>query len=272
MMKVFEKKKALLVASIIIIASYIFIRNCKFEYYTPAIRRHLETYTMKVKSDTIKIAFIGDSWAEMHQNHQCIIAQLLLSELSVPVEVRTAGVSGLTSKDIYYSIFDNKSVRSVVIDWCPNYCIIVAGINDSDRKMGIDFYKENMKLIIDFLLSQDITPVLLEIPSYNAWRSFQVRDVYTKLKYLFSMLRNTSSMDCIDLYRNSLADLIEIQGWTSRVILISVDQWNPLGYEDDRGIYDDLQMHLNGDGYEILDSCIASSICNDVKSHSFPDI
>lgn len=267
MMMFFVNKKSFFVVLLLIIASYIFIRIYTSEYYRPARNRHSGTIITKSKSDTIKIAFIGDSWAAMHQNHQCNIAQLLMSELNIPVEVRTAGVSGLTSKGVYYSIFDNKTIRRVVIDWGPNYCIIAAGVNDSDRKMGIDFYRENMKLIVDFLLVQGITPVLLEIPSYNAWRSFEVRDIYTKLQYLFSMLRNLSSMDCIEMYRNNLIDLIEIQGWTSQVIMICTDSWNSLGYEDERNIYDDLQMHLNESGYKILDSCIASSIRDDVQLH-----
>ncbi len=64
-------------------------------------------------------------------------------------------------------------------------------------------------------------------------------------------------MDCIDSYRNSLYELLEEYKWKKQVIVVRSDKWNIDGYRDKRNLYDDLQMHLNEKGYEVLDSCIA---------------
>jgi lysophospholipase L1-like esterase len=97
---------------------------------------------------------------------KCNIDTLVSNTTWCPVVVRTAGISGLTSKYLYYCIFRDDSIRDV-IEWGPDFCFVVAGINDSDRKMGTSFYKENMRLILDLLLEKHITPIVLEIPTYD---------------------------------------------------------------------------------------------------------
>lgn len=137
-----------------------------------------------------------------------------------PVVVKTAGISGLTSKDIYYCIFRNDSIRRV-IEWGPDFCFVVAGINDTDRKMGKGYYKENMQLIIEFLLENHITPIILEIPSYDILFSYKRRPRYVKLQYLASMIVTWSKMDCIEDYRKAYYELLDVQGWNNQVICIA---------------------------------------------------
>ena len=69
-------------------------------YYSPAHR--LVGLNIQVHSDdTTRIAYIGDSWAYGHRNMRCIIDSLLSNSTGKTIEVRTAGISGLTSKNIY---------------------------------------------------------------------------------------------------------------------------------------------------------------------------
>ena len=229
-------------------------------YYQPA----LDKGRIKMQphdKDTLRIVYLGDSWAERHKSHRCLIGELIGKELNMPVKVMTVGVSGLTSKDVYLGMFEVDTIKSAFIT-APDFCFIVAGINDSDRKMGTMYYKENMRLIVKQMLSNQIVPVVLEIPFFNCYRSFKMRKDCVKIRYLRSMVINGEPMNCIFLYRKAFEDLLTEQGWNDSVIYLKSEFWNPLGYKDSRNLYDDGQMHINDKGYNILDSCIAKSILN----------
>lgn len=232
-------------------------------YYTPA-KMQEGLSIMKHDNDTIRIAYIGDSWADRHKNMRCVIDSFVCNAIGKPTVVRTVGISGLTSKNIYYGIFRNDSMRSV-IEWGPDFCFIVAGINDSDRKMGKKYYKENMKLLIELLLNNQIVPLVLEIPRYDIHFSFKNKSRYVKLQYIVSMLITCSKMDCINDYRQVYTDLFIEQKWDNKVINIMSTDWNPDGYKDIRGLYDSGLMHLNEKGYMVLDSCISQKIINYLK-------
>lgn len=256
------KTKIYIITTICIVV-FLIVRQI-IPYYSPAHR--LEGLDIQVHDDdTIRIAYIGDSWAYGHKNMRCIIDSLLSNAIGSAVEVRTAGISGLTSKNVYYGLFRNDSMKSV-IEWGPAFCFVVAGINDSDRKMGVSYYKENMRLIIELLLEHHITPVILEIPSYNIKYSFKRRNRFVKMKYLVSMFLTCSNMDCIDEYRKAYNELIEEKRWYNRVITIRTSDWNPNGYKDKRNLYDEGQMHLNNNGYLVLDSCIVNKILEKVST------
>lgn len=233
-------------------------------YYMPAKRQN-GLSVIKNSDDSIRIAYIGDSWAHFHENVYCEMDSIISNETAKPVKVRIKGIGGLTSKYIFYSLFKDKDVRSV-IEWGPDFCFVVAGINDSDRKMGVGYYKENMRLIIDLLLENHIKPVILEIPSYDIYSAFKRRSFMGKIRNFASMLLTQSEMDCIAEYRKVYHDLIDEQGWNEQVITILHQDWNPDGYLDKRGLYNDDLIHLNVRGYQVLDSCIAHKIIDYLSS------
>ena len=235
-------------------------------YFTPAEKQN-GLSVMSHQDDTIRIAYIGDSWADRHKNVNCDIGSFVGDATGHPVVVRTAGISGLTSKYLYYCIFREDSIRDV-IEWGPNFCFVVAGVNDSDRKMGESYYKEDMRLIIELLLEKHITPVVLEIPSYDIHFSYKRRSRQIKIQYLVSMLLTWSKMDCIQDYRDAYNSLIKEQKWEGKVITISYKDWNPDGYKDIRGLYDGGLMHLNANGYSVLDSCISKKIIEYINDFS----
>ena len=254
-----------------IIMVFVIILTCLFlinslPYYSPAIKQSGLT-VMQRDDDTIRIAYIGDSWADGHKEVKCVIDSLVCFATGRPVVVRITGISGLTSKNIYYGIFKNDPIRKV-IEWGPDFCFVVAGINDTDRKMGKGYYKENMRLIIELLLEKHITPVVLEIPSYDIRFSYKRRSRQIKIQYLISMLLTWSKMDCIQDYRDAYNSLIKEQKWERKVITISYKDWNPDGYKDIRGLYDGGLMHLNANGYSVLDSCISKKIIEYINDFS----
>ncbi len=259
------KRKIIITISIILPIILLIIWLYIKPYFSHAIQQE-EIFIKKHNDDTIRIAYIGDSWAEYHKYFPCKINDIVQQHTQIATQTKISGISGLTSKNVYYSIFRNDSVRKV-IEWGPNYCFVVAGINDTDRKMGKLYYKENMRLIISFLLDHHIIPIILEIPDYDIKYSFKRRNRLTKLKYIASMIITWSKMDCIESYRQELKNLIEEENWHNMIIYISKRKWNPDGYKDSQGIYDEGRMHLNLKGYQKLDSCIADAIISHINSN-----
>lgn len=233
-------------------------------YYSsiPYYKQAVEQSGLSVKShidDSIRIAYIGDSWADRHRFMPPVIDSIVERKIGKKVKVKTAGVSGLISKDIYYSIFYNEEIKNI-IEWGPDYCIISAGINDTNKKMGAISYGENMRLIISILLRYNIIPVVIEIPYYDIHSSFNRMDVITKIRAIRSMIWTGSFINCIDSYMLSYDEMLTKYNWQNKVITIRRNQWNPDGYNDTRLIYIDDRMHLNVNGYYLLDSCIAMSL------------
>ncbi|MCR5246436.1 MAG: hypothetical protein K6E14_01445, partial [Paludibacteraceae bacterium] len=66
-----------------------------YSYFSPAKERNIYQ-TAQHHDDTIRIAYIGDSWAFGHKFHDCKIAEVLSKELSRPVCVSSYGIGGLT--------------------------------------------------------------------------------------------------------------------------------------------------------------------------------
>lgn len=209
--------------------------------------------------DTIRIAYIGDSWAYNHKKMKCVIDSMIYAQIGKPVQLRNAGVGGLISKEIYNGIFSNKELKSV-IRWGPDFCFVSVGINDCNKKVGSDNYKENMRLLISLLLDNHITPVILEIPYYDIYYAFWKTPFVSMFRSVRSMLWTQSAINCIDSYSNAYNDLIIEQQWQDDVITIKRTYWNPKGYEGQKGLYTSDRIHINQDGYFVLDSCIASQI------------
>ena len=214
--------------------------------------------------DTIRVAYIGDSWAFIHYNMKCAIGSMIYSQIQRPVQVRNAGIPGLISKEIYNAIFTDRDLRSVM-EWGPDFCFVSAGINDCNLKIGRNNYKENMRLMISFLLDNNITPVILEVPYYDIYYTFWKRSPISMFRSIRSMIWTQSAINCINSYSNSYNDLIIEQQWQDSVITVRRTYWNPGGYKGQKELYTLDRMHLNQDGYFVLDSCIASQIVTFLK-------
>lgn len=209
--------------------------------------------------DTIRIAYIGDSWANNHKGMKCVIDSMIQTQIGKPVQLKNAGVGGLVSKEVYTGFFTNIELKSA-IEWGPDFCFVSAGINDCNKKVGSDIYKENMRLLISILLENHITPVILEIPHYDIYHTFWKKTFVSKLRDVISLLWTHSAINCIDSYSSSFNDLIIEQQWQNDVIIIRRAYWNPNGYEGQEELYTSDRLHINQDGYFVLDSCIASRI------------
>lgn len=81
-----------------------------FQYYTPPSYRRPFQMSQETE-DTLRIAYIGDSWAYWHKDHECQIAQLLEDTLHRPVKVHSYGICGRTSREIYENMFENSNFK-----------------------------------------------------------------------------------------------------------------------------------------------------------------
>ena len=249
----------------------VFIVYVTYRYYTPPSYR--QPYQINRHGDTLQIAYIGDSWAFMHREHNCQIAKLLENTLHRPVEIHSYGVCGLTSKEIYEKMFEIGNFRNFLQKRGYDYCFVSAGINDSYKKMHTDYYKKSMDGIIQFLLANHIHPIIIEIPDYNIQKAFDRQTLSRKILRHLSMFINNIPIDCKQMYRDALDEMINAKGYQNQVRIIHYQSWNDDYNNDLKILYIGDGMHLNKQGYEKLDSAIVKeiilSISRDTNNQEF---
>ena len=211
---------SIFVASVIVAVSYL-----SYNYFTGP--KYRVPYISKcTNNDTLNIAYIGDSWAVFHNTHKCIIEKKLADSIRRPIAVYTMGICGQTSKEIYESIFDNPYYRQFFQQRKYDYCFVSAGINDTYKKMSTSYYRKSMDGIIRFLIANQIRAIILEIPDYN------IEDAYTHQIFLRRMLReismyiNGTPMDCKQLFRNALDDLVKQNLYEDKLYIVRYKLWN----------------------------------------------
>lgn len=234
-----------------------------YSYYAPPTE-HLPYITQKGYDDTLRIAYIGDSWAFMHREHHCKIQENLEEALNRPVAIHSYGICGLTSKDFYENMFYNEDLIHFINKRKYTYFFITLGINDTYKKMSLTYYQKSMKYIIMFCLANHIKPIILEIPDYDIYKAFErQKNTRKTLRYL-SMFINDIPIDCKQQFRDALNEMIEINNYSKKVSIIRYDLWNRNGEKDLETLYRNDGLHLNEKGYAKLDSCIIEAC----KRHS----
>lgn len=232
-----------------------------YHYYTqPQLREPYKVSSQTKHNDTLRIAFIGDSWAYMHKSHNCKIAQIIEDSIHCPVSVHSFGICGLTSKEIYEHIFEDSDFKQFMQDRKYIYCFVSAGINDTYKKMNSSYYKKSIEGIIYFLFTNHIHPLILEIPDYNIVKAYKNQKTEKKILRRLSMMVNSTSMDCKQEFRDALDELIQEKGFQDKVSIIRYKSWNKDQENDLKRLYLNDGMHLNEEGYEVLDSMIAKTV------------
>ena len=233
-----------------------------YNYYTPPTKR--KAYIIPYyNDDTLRVAYIGDSWAAMHKEYDCILAQIIEDSIHRPVKVSSFGMHGKTSKEIYESLFESQSMHSFMMHGY-DYCFISAGINDTYKKMNTNYYKKSMDHLIRFLLTNHIHPIILDIPDYDIVKAYENQQTARQILRKTSTFITGSLTDCKQTFRNALSDLInEDNEW--RISILKYQEWNNDYQNDLKSYYLSDGMHLNKNGYDRLDSCIAQHVfrkCN----------
>ena len=259
------RKEILYICIFIAICIIIGIAYSFYLYYAPPKLRQ-PYLTNATPDDTLRIAFIGDSWAFMHKDHECMIPQLLQDTLHRPVKVHSYGVCGLTSKEIYENIFDNSDFKQFLSKRRYAYCYVSAGINDTYKKMSTSYYQQSMDGIIQFLLSNQIHPIIQEIPDYDINLSFERQKTSRKILRRLSIMINNTPLDCKQLFRDALDELIHEKMYSDKVSIIRYRSWNGNGDKDLDNLYRSDKLHLNDNGYVTLDRAITKEILNQITT------
>lgn len=230
-----------------------------YKYYTPPVER--DVYIIPLHNDdTLRIAYIGDSWAAMHGSHNCIIEQLIEDSVHQPVKVSSFGINGKTSKELYENLFENPNMRSFMMQGY-DFCFISAGINDTYKKMSVSYYQTSIEYIIRFMLTNHIHPIILDIPDYNIHTAYERQHLSRKLLRFISINITGSQMDCKQKFRNTLEELINNNYYCNKeVSILKYQEWNHNYRNDIKTYYLGDGMHLNQIGYAKLDSCIAQHV------------
>lgn len=271
------------VAVAAVVIPVLYLTPLYFHHYVP---EELTPYTIKQtlrNDDTLRIAFIGDSWADYHTSLRgdTMIANTARRIFTQPVKCFTRGKKGAQSKEIYFFMFSDKTEEhSYEPDRCtqplieehPDYCVIFAGINDVTYMKPTSYYATNMRFIVNLLLHNSIRPVVMEIPLVNFKYPYTMMRKRDKLYYwTTSAVMGTLWNKGAD-YHHSLKEMLDNNHLNDSILYISARQWNPQGSLDTTMFLED-HLHLNLAGYHKLDSCIATEIIRDytkrnTKRHS----
>ena len=223
-----------------------------YNYYAPS--SSLPSYKILPRlNDTLRIAYIGDSWAFYHRNHTCMIPEIIGNR---PVKIISKGMCGAKSKKIYQMMFseDGETLKDVLLE-SPQFCVVMAGINDTYAKTGDNTYAHNMEKIIRFLLSNDIKPIIVAIPNYDVVGAYKKQTKSKKLLRQLSMTITKSDINCLTAYRTALECRLKETGLDKQIIYVKGTDW-----DDHYRLYQSDCLHLNDDGYLKLDTCIAQYI------------
>lgn len=220
------------------------------------------------QDDTLRIVMIGDSWVGMRTDSINKVFQTKLSGIiNRPVILKTKGRGGEKSRGIYRLMFEEdgygtKQILSSGVD----YCIVFAGINDAAANLGKKQYLYYMKLILDFLLINNIRPVLIEIPDVNIWNVYDGKPVKDLLADYVRSWMTQCRMYSFSEYREALQLLLKDSYLKDSVIYVPTRAWNGGDCADlNKNLFLDDQIHLNEQGYLKLDSCVIEIIKEDLN-------
>ena len=268
-------RRVLIICLICVVALFSFFKYYQYRWQNLWIfeNENIPYSVMCHEDDTIRVAMIGDSWAEMHSSNKMDSnLQLNVSrQTGQPVIMMSKGKGGEKSRGIYQLLFDenNKYGTKEIIASGLDYCIISAGINDASANLGPRLYCYHMRLIIKFLLFNKIRPVLLEVPDVNIWKVHGHKPIKDLASDYLRSIMTHCKMYQMEEYRDSLRDMLMNESLMDSVIYIHANEWNENVTDINQKLFLNDQIHLNKKGYEFLDSCIAKEISSDIMSKRF---
>ena len=219
--------------------------------------------------DTLRVVMIGDSWSAMHyEAGMDSVFQVQLNSMTAsPVIVKSRGKGGEKSRGVYYLMFEyGKYGTRPILSEGPDYCIVMAGINDAAANMGVRQYLYHFKLILDYLLNNSIRPVVVEIPDVNIWALYSPKPIKDFIGDYLKSVMTGCGMYNYHKYREALLSMLVEENMMKEIVFIPMKEWNGNRDVINKSLFLEDQIHLNRRGYELLDSCIALKILEDYES------
>ena len=236
-----------------------------FSFYL--INRHsyskeLPYYPITVDIDTVlTVGIIGDSWVA-GENLDSLIKGEFKKQGKESI-ILSSGHSGAKSKLIYQNIFKDRTDEhssKFVIEARPDYCVVIAGVNDSQGQVGSEFYSQHVTMIIKTLLHYKIKPVVVELPEFGIIKATNDMNFINKYRnMIFAKFNNKGEVDNIKIYRKELNDLLTEQKLINKIIFVGFDKVCS-DYDKCEGIYISDGVHLNDAGNKLLSKVIVDEI------------
>jgi hypothetical protein len=183
-------------------------------------------YPVTVNTDTtLTIGIIGDSWVTNKRLDSLL--QYGLLEAGFINKIISSGESGAKTKLIYQNLFkENKNEHSskFIIENCPDYCIVIAGVNDAIAQIGGHYYSYHMCQIIKTLLHYKIRPIIISCPEFGIMESLDNLNFLSKYRNIISAyFNNKGEIDNIKSYRNILLEELNSENLLDSITLVDFD-------------------------------------------------
>ncbi|CAA7386178.1 SGNH/GDSL hydrolase family protein [Chryseobacterium fistulae] len=218
------------------------------------------------KTDSVvTIAAIGDSWVSKHSLDSLL--HYYMKENGVSCNVISSGHPGAKTKKIYQNLFENKDDNfssKFILEARPDFCIVVAGVNDASSQVGAKNYSFHTTQIIKTLLHYNIKPIVVSLPEFGIVELTNKRSFLKRLRCIvYAYLNNNNKIDNIDDYRNVFNADLRSSGLMDSVIVVNFDK-----VSDDYIHHLDLyrnESHLSEKGNQKLAKEISNVITNNIK-------
>jgi hypothetical protein len=188
-------------------------------------------FDIKVREDPVlTVGIIGDSWV-LGRNIDSVIHYTLLAD-NINNRVVSSGQRGAKSKLIYQNLFRKESDPSsskFIIENRPDYCIVIAGVNDAVGQMGKSFYTHHMMMIIKTLLHYKIRPVVVELPEFGIIEETnQMGFIKKSRNIIFAHFTNSGDLDNINTYRDDFMKTLVKQELRDSILYVK-RRWSGKG-------------------------------------------
>lgn len=218
-------------------------------------------------SDTIKIVMIGDSWVEQHETKigDSVYQKIISGTLGHSVSFLSSGKSGAKCRDVYNMLFETGQYGTIpLLSQGPDFCIIIVGINDAAANIGTRQFCYYYQQIIDFMLSNKICPIVVELPDVTIPKMFNKKTTKDRFVDWMRSVMTRCSLYNFSEYRYALNEMLK-NGSMRDVVFVNVQGWNKRGFQIEKELFMKDGVHLNRRGYQRLDSCIATAIVKRMK-------
>ena len=242
----------------VFVGFYLYYDN-RWQYLWALEEEHKAYDVAHHDDDTLRVAMIGDSWVGLRTKEANDRIGRQLSQLTGRhVVVNTKGKGGERSRGIYQLMFEDGEygTRSLIADG-PDFCVVFAGINDAGANLGTKQFCHHYGMILHHLLQCNIRPVVVEIPDVDIWTLYKHKPIKNIAGDFVKSTMTGCGMYHFREYREALNQMLTDGNCMDKVVFVPMKEWS-----DSPNILLDDQIHLNRNGYERMDSCIAVHIAN----------
>lgn len=184
-------------------------------------------YSVDYQKDSIlTVGIIGDSWVAGKKLDSLLHKDLLINGFHN--RILSSGQPGAKSKLIYKNLFkENREITSskFIVEKSPDYCIVIAGVNDAISQIGSNYYSHHMCQIVKMLLNYNIKPIIVTCPEFGIKETIDDMGILKKSRNVIAAyINNKGEIDNINAYRKNLSEVLESENLIDSTILIDFDK------------------------------------------------